>query len=529
MEFERPTILANETVEFLEKFNSAFIVDKNIKKDNDKTVQTALIYEKIRVALEYQEEHLIFKNAVSRILRRKYTISPNLEAKELVSDMLNEMAWANYLNMETLKPEAVEAITTVTERYLVLLKYAQSGRFKRQDLVKMVIDWLSCEIDNVLRPEYENDILLNYTYNMLKPNLDLTSSRVSEFDNEVQLKISIYILLLKPDYPLVQFWALKTVYSDWDTKTTDEMKKIARSFDPYYNKIDRALNHPLRKNYLSFTKRYIAPFVVLRSVLVSQGLNIEKIKSKPGMLFDMMMSEYENLVQKGRSKVWRGTMRALFFILMTKVTLAFIIEAPFDRMIAGKVDYLSLIINVSLPPILMFIAGTFVKSPPKKNYILVANAIASMLSKGKIEDKPFSLIRPKNSSSFLIFNLFYSLLTLSILAAVIWLLVYLRFNIVSIFFFFFFVSVVSFFSFRIRNIALELAMKRTKDDAITSIVELIFLPFIRIGRAVSDKFAAFNPLILFLDFIIEAPMKTIIKILNSWFKFVNTKKEELEF
>ncbi|MDO8444051.1 MAG: hypothetical protein Q7S80_00925 [bacterium] len=71
-------------------------------------------------------------------------------------------------------------------------------------------------------------------------------------------------------------------------------------------------------------------------------------------------------------------------------------------------------------------------------------------------------------------------------------------------------------------------MKRSRDDALTSTLEFIFLPFIRIGRYLSDRIAAFNPFILALDFLIEAPLKSIIKITNLWFKFINTKKEDLE-
>jgi len=32
-----------------------------------------------------------------------------------------------------------------------------------------------------------------------------------------------------------------------------------------------------------------------------------------------------------------------------------------------------------------------------------------------------------------------------------------------------------------------------------------------------------------LDLLIEAPLKTIIKVVNSWLRFINAKKEELEF
>jgi hypothetical protein len=175
----------------------------------------------------------------------------------------------------------------------------------------------------------------------------------------------------------------------------------------------------------------------------------------------------------------------------------------------------------------MLFSGTFIKSPSRRNYKTISESVIFLLTQNQLDSKKYALVKSR-SNTFLFFNLAYSLISLAILAGVIWFLLYLKFNIVSIALFFFFVSVVSFFSFRIRNIALELAMKKGRDDAITSVLELVLMPFIRIGKFFSDRFASFNPMILALDFLIEAPLKTVIKIMNSWLRFINAKKEELE-
>jgi len=529
MEHTKPQFLASDTQNFLEEYRRLFSGEKNLKRDNDKTIGTALVYEKIRVAIEYQEEHLIFKNAITRILRRKYAYSPNISSDNLFNDLISELAWANYLNPEKLSDESVASVKLIIERYLAILHVVRSGRFKRPDLQKKIIDWLGCELDEIFRPDLERDLLINFAFGFLQKNLIFPENKISKENNELQLKIAIYNLVFKPDLPLIEYWVLKNAYPDWQKLSIDESKKLCRSFDPFYNRIDRVINDPFRKNYLAYTRRFIPPFILLRSALKSKNFDLSRIKERPGLLMEAVMSEYNLLVKQGRDKVMRGTGRALIFILITKISLAFLIEVPFDRIFSGGINYMSLIINVSLPPILMLVAGTFIKSPPVKNYEAVAKATAEIISGEKILEKPVSLVNTRKSSTFFVFNTIYTFVSLAILSAVIWLLVWLHFNIVSILFFFFFVSVVSFFSFRIRNIALELAMKRSRDDAITTIMELAFLPFIKIGRRVSDQFTTFNPIILFLDFMIEAPLKTIIKLLNSWLKFINNKKEEMEY
>lgn len=521
--------LGTRTEKFLRDFALALADPKQIGKGNDKMIGSAFIYEKIRVALEYQEDHLVFKNAISRIIRRKYTLSIVKDSKQLVADLISELSWANYLNPEALDSKTISKIEKIVDRYLTLLNTIQSGRFPRHEWQKMVVDWLACEIEEIFYPALENQIILDYTYEVISPSLDLTGSRLNPEESKIQLLVAIYTQLFKPDLPKIQYFVIKQIYPDWQTNDPEATKKIARSFDPYFNKIDRAINHPYRKKYYGFVKKNIAPFILLRKVLASSKLDLDKIKERPRILVNLIIEAYNDSVMESRRKVWRGTFRALIFILLTKISLAFIIEVPFDRYFSGAVDYMSLIINVSLPPLLMFAAGTFVKSPPAKNLLLITKATKEIMTATKIEGAPFKLVETKAPRTFYFFNIFYSIFTLAVLFGVIRLLIYLKFNFVSIGLFFFFVSIVSFFSFRIRNIALELAMKRSRDDALTSTLELLFLPFINLGKQISDRFNRFNPVILMLDFLIEAPLKIIIQLMNSWLRFVNIKKEELEY
>ncbi len=528
MEENKVTLLSPEFEQFIKKFLDAQIFSANLQRDNDQVVGSAFVYEKIRSSLEFQEDSLLFKNAIARILRRKYTLDLNPKAPDLVTDLISELSWANYINPEGIAKEQSEAMVKIVDRYLIFLKNARSIRITKNNLQKMAVNWMACEIDELFHSSSDRDVYLDYVSAVLAENLSVAKDKTISKDSLLQLKIAIYALVLKPDYYLLQHWLIETVYPDWTTLSPDELTKIARSFDPYYNKVSNALNHPDRRKYFQFAKINIAPFILLYRVLITEKLDLVKIKEKPQLLQARMMETYTQTISETRKKVWRGTLRALIFILLTKISLAFIIEIPFDRLTVGSINYLTLLINIILPPSLMLVAGTFVKSPSPKNYAVVAEATANLIANNRVSDKKFSLTKRKNTTTSNIFDFIYLLFTFAILAGTIWLLTAIGFNFVSIALFFLFVSAVSFFSFRIRNMALELAMKRTRDDALTSTVEFIFLPFIRIGRYLSDRIAAFNPFVLALDFLIEAPLKSIIKITNLWFKFINTKKEDLE-
>jgi len=528
MKEKQNAILDPEFNTFLRTFLEARGAAINIKSGNDKVIGSAFVYEKIRSSLEYAEDHLIFKNAIARIFWRRYNLGLNPHAKGLVSDLLAELSWADYINPEGVSKEQTEAMVAIVDRYLVFLKNSRSAQISKRNLQKMAVNWLACEIEQLFHPSNEKDIYINYVSSVLAQNFLLPQGHQITDTDIIQLKLAIYALVLKPDYYLMQFWLLCQIYPNWTSMTHEEVTTVARSFDPYFNKVNNVFNSPNRKRYFQFAKINIAPFILLYQVLTTEKIDLDKIAQNPGLLHTRVMEAYSQSVVEARKKVWRGTMRALVFILLTKISLAFIIEIPYDRISTGEINYLTLLINILLPPLLMLVAGTFVKSPSQKNEAVVSEAVTKLLTTGKVSEKRFSLDERKNSRTTYVFNYVYLLFTLLIIIVTVWLLVALGFNIVSIILFFLFVSAVSFFSFRIRNIALELAMKRTQDDALTSTVEFVFLPFIRMGRYLSDQIAAFNPFIIALDFLIEAPLKSILKLTNMWFRFVNAKKEDLE-
>jgi hypothetical protein len=60
------------------------------------------------------------------------------------------------------------------------------------------------------------------------------------------------------------------------------------------------------------------------------------------------------------------------------------------------------------------------------------------------------------------------------------------------------------------------------------VVEFVFLPFILIGKYLSAAITKSNPFTITLDYLIEAPLKSIIKISNSWLRFIRQKKDDID-
>lgn len=526
----RNVILSLQTKELLKTYLAESPLRRpDLTGGNDKTLSSALLYEKIRVALEYQEEHLVFKNAIARILRRKYTLTPGISADHLLADLINELSWANYLNPEAIPAVETQKLRLIILKYLKLLESARSKHLQKLDLEKTIIDLAACEVSAALNPVQNPDLLIDYAFQVLEPNLRRDGSHVNEKENAIQLKLAIYTLLYKPDIALIHYWILQKLYPDWHELSEVHIREFGHEFDSRFYKIQSTLHHPLRKKYFQYVRRNIPPFILLKNILLDKSLKYDTITQNPNLLGRLAANQYDSLAEDATSKVWRGTIRALIFILITKISLAFLLEAPYDFYVRGKIDLLPLVINILLPPALMLLAGVFIKSPSTKNREAVSRAFGNIIIFNHVDNRTFYLAEIAGNFLNSFFNFLYIILTLSIVGSVVWVLFRLDFNVLSVILFFIFVSAISFFSFRIRNIALELAMVQARDDLVTSTIEFLFLPFIRMGKFISELFARSNPLILTLDFLIEAPLKTILKISNRWLKFVRAKKEEIEY
>ena len=68
----------------------------------------------------------------------------------------------------------------------------------------------------------------------------------------------------------------------------------------------------------------------------------------------------------------------------------------------------------------------------------------------------------------------------------------------------------------------------TKQQSILSILrDFFYLPFIAVGQWISSKYSRMNIIAFTLDMAIELPLKTILRLIRQWTRFLNEKHEEM--
>ena len=108
-----------------------------------------------------------------------------------------------------------------------------------------------------------------------------------------------------------------------------------------------------------------------------------------------------------------------------------------------------------------------------------------------------------------------------------WLLLMIGFSLVHIGIFLVFISAASFLGFRLSRLVRELEVVRSASNGPTFIRDLVYLPFVVVGRWMSEKYAKVNIVALILDMLIELPLKTVLRLVRQWGAFIDDRKDKI--
>jgi hypothetical protein len=86
---------------------------------------------------------------------------------------------------------------------------------------------------------------------------------------------------------------------------------------------------------------------------------------------------------------------------------------------------------------------------------------------------------------------------------------------------------VSFFAFRVKSISRDYVFQEGREGFLSSLIDFIFLPTIKVGQWLSIQISRLNVLGFIFDFIIEAPLKAFLEVIEEWVRFVRAKKDEI--
>jgi len=489
----------------------------------------ALVYEKIRNAVEYREDHLIRRAAIERILNRRLTLNP--EGTHEAENVLRELLWARYFANGSLGGKELVDIQKVIDRYLKLKRKIITGRDleTQRYLSEHIMDLMTCEIEETLSPENANRFssYMFFIYQVLRKKIKIEG--LSEDQKDAYFLAALEKSFRKSDEPYQRYHLFVTFYKPIHTYSDKELDSFAGKAPAIFKKIDETVSNAYVDSLTRFTRKQLPPFLVLFSILKDKP-DAQAILSDKTLLWKQVDETCRDKYQQLNSRVRNLAIRSFIYVFLTKMVFALILEVPVSSWLYGEVNMRSIGINTLFPPILMLLIVSVFKIPGEENtkniYQRIVEVIdadtsfetnISYMPKKKAERKPILIFG---------FTVFYSLTFIVTLSLIYEGLLLLEFNMISIAIFIFFVCLVTFFSYRVKQIVNEYRLAE-KEGVLTPIVDFFFMPILSLGKFFSGGLARLNFMIFLLDFLIEAPFKLIFEVVEEWITFVRKRKEEI--
>ena len=546
-----PTISRKEEVIFTPNENTKKLFqviyqEKNkTEEENDDTPKIkvselisrlAFYYEKIRNSVDYKEEYLLRKNSILRVLKRQVIIEGSLKetkAEEISKNLLLELIRAGYLPNNKLPETKIHELAVVIEKYLKLRALALPNlaeEKEKNEIGKWILAMAASEIEERLNLDPVSQTVASNMYDLLAANIVLPDNLPYQEDREIQIYISIHQIFMKFDTDMLEFLLLKYYNANWAKAGEGEIKYLANHLEAMKAMIDKQKNHPLAAQLNKIIKRYAVYFTILNDVASDDPAGVyESFKNDPKAFPRLVKKFAQKRYQEAKAKLRRAAVRSIIYIFLTKMILAFILEVPFTLWLGEVLNYNSLAINITFPPLLLFLIVLFTRTPSDANSLKIVQGVEEIVFKEKERKEPIILRQPvkRKRGISATFAVIYAITFFITFGLVIYFLDKIQFNFVSIIIFLFFLTLVSFFSLRIRKVAGEMYIVESRENIFSFIIDFFYVPVIEVGRWLNEKFSRLNFFVFILDFIIEAPFKIFVEIAEEWTKYVKERKEEI--
>lgn len=490
--------------------------------------RVAFVYEKVRNALDYKEEHLLVKAAILRVLKRKFV--PGVDPASIARPLVIELIRGGYIRNNTLPEKQLDEAAKTLVKYARFLGKAippLDGN-QRETTFDWALTMLACELEEVLAPYPVKQGMIEFVYVTMLERIDILSKRITEDERKVQIYTAVLKGYAQYDADLIEYNLLNYFYPEWRDGSEDAIQRVARNVLNVRSTIQKQVRQPLQDKVVRQIKKINILFVVLNDWL-QQADDAMAVMQSPEQLATAIEETTNQRYKQVKVKLRRTSLRSIIYLFVTKMLLAILIEFPYDYFVLGHLNYVPLGVNVVFHPLLLFVIALAVHIPAKENTLKIIEGINDLVYRYEGKEIVYK-IRPNIARGWflnIIFRLLYLAAFLITFGGLILVLTALGFNWVGVALFTVFLTLVSFFGLRVRQLAKDLVVLDRRDNLLSVVVDFFAIPIVRAGRWLSVNFSKVNVFVFVLDVIIEAPFKLIVDVFEDWFAYMREKREEI--
>lgn len=475
-------------------------------------------YEQLRNVAENTEEHLLLQNAIRRFCKQLFVTRDERLIRECGSELAIELTLAGYVPNNTLVKSQLDEISALATAHYNAYEQLQKRRGINPDTsTSWLLDTLSVAAARILNPVLDDEAFINSAYAYFEKTQPQTAKDAVDTDADqysAALFAAVHKALLKSDTATIRAGLM----ARYDVGVRDGERYIA-----YNQHIDRLLQAPIVDKLYHIVDRQGAPLRILRHMIEDKSDIMQQLPKQ-----DSFLEQFEQQVGKEYSrinhKVNRAIVRSVIFLVITKFIVGIAVEVPYDLWAHGSIVWQPLIINLFFPPLYMIALRATLTLPGHANTEALVDRVDTMLYGDRVM---LSKNRASGRSFSWVFSALYATSGLVVFSGVMWLLLVLGFSLVHIGIFLVFISAASFLGFRLSRLVRELEVVRSASNGLTFIRDFIYLPFVIVGRWMSEKYAKINIVALILDMLIELPLKTVLRLVRQWGAFIDDRKDRI--
>lgn len=474
-------------------------------------------YEQLRNAAEYAEEHVLLQRAIRRFYRRLFLLRDHKLIASSGEELIIELTQAGYIPNDTVTEQDVEFISAAANRYYEAYTALLSHKdISREQVDHWTYELLAIEVEWKLNDNGQLQAFTQFAHNYFTKTIDYDQVFGSKPEAvDISLYVAVHRALLKLDDAALRLGLLKRFRQD--PSDLDAYITLNRQ-------IDEIFKSSVTEKLFRLVDRRGAPLRVLRHMLDDNSDFDTLLQNRETMLLAyerQVATDYESV----NTKVNNGILKSVVFLIITKFLIGIAIEVPYDYLIFGTILWVPLLINLFFPPFYMVLLRATMVLPGPANTARLVEQIDKTLYESA--QQKFLVKRPGKEFGTG-YNVAYGVLFAAVfggVAALLW--HFLDFDIMHLVIFFVFLSAASFLGFRLSRMIRELESIETYQNGITLVRDFLYMPFVVVGRYISDKYSKVNLVALALDMLIELPLKTILRLVRQWAAFISAKKDQL--
>ncbi len=471
------------------------------------------MYEKVRSLVDYKDYHIIRRSAIRRILNRHLYLERS--SQDIGIALLRDLVGSGYLPNNRV-PEL---------KALVLLQIIRKWTFlgERGLATSLSLDFAAIEIERFLYPDSLTELVVGSFFSATVPFVVYQDFEIK--DHALITYAACRRSFLSEDQSGLLYALL--IHSMPEVARHDmneiNLSAVVEQVFRTLRKADKIATNPLVWKVSTRLKNHALYHAVLLEIFRSYGKGAEFVFEDEEKLKEVVRSTIEKKQKQQRKLLQVSGQRAVIYLILTKIVLGVLLELPYEYFILGSVSYLALGTNALFHPILLLLMVTLVSTDKRGIERVIEGMFAVVQGK---EMKQIFIRPPATSTTFFFVVCFYILLFAASFGVILWTLIALNLNVVSILLFFIFLTLVSYFGIRIRRSAHQWEPTKVTPSTFGHVWNLFTFPIVHTGRWFSVRFASINIFVLFLDFLVEVPFKAFLGIFDASLSFIKEHRVE---